>query len=259
MPSDPSFYVHVLDQVETSHIRPGLHLNLEVTFTPNEPRDYKDQILIIPGPDEPPTTITLDCYRDPPKLVLPDIIELGATLVHNLKTGTFTITNQGGLADFNILSNLGIENDQGQYQDGAFVLAPSTFTLEHNEETTITISFKPTEQGFTSVSFEVRPQFFKDTFFFIAKGEGAVPRLKFTVTDQMTLFLPFLPSQSSTTREIQIVNDSNVFVSLLCTDCQTKGKSSEQVVHNVSRNRHKKDQEVFSFFCSASFRHNRSQ
>lgn len=208
-PKDPAFRFKILENVNNSQIRPGLHLTFEVTFLPTEPRDYESTIIILPGPNEPSTAIPIRCYRDPPQLVLNDIVDLQATLVHSSITGSFTITNRGGVAFFTFSSVHGRE-DSLMYIDGPFTLTPSQFQLERGQSIEISVKFKPTVAGLQKASFEINAQYFPQKFYFITQALSAVPRLRFKICDDDRLLLPFLPSDVNTTRSIEIYNDADV-------------------------------------------------
>lgn len=150
-PVDSCFVLQALGDVKTSVIKPGLTVNFSLTFTPTQPRDYLDEIVFIPGPDEIPTIIQINCYRDPPKLILPSLVDIGAVLVHSQKHGEFVIKNQGGLASFSLSSPNGKE-ETTIYRDQYFSLLPSRFTLDHDEEVIISVSFFPTLPGFSICS-----------------------------------------------------------------------------------------------------------
>ena len=208
-PKDPAFSFRVVEDVDTSLIRPGLHLTFEVTFFPTEPRDYEGSILILAGDGDPPTAVSLYCYRDPPQLVMPDIVDLGATLVHSVKEGSFTVTNQGGIAFFSFFSVTGRE-DSLIFTDGAFSLTPSQFQLDRGQSVDINIRFKPGSEGDHSASLEIRAQHFPQKFFCMAKGYAAVPKMRFAICNEDRLLLPFLPADANTTRQIEIVNEADV-------------------------------------------------
>lgn len=208
-PKDPAFRFKILENINNSQVRPGLHLTFEVTFIPTEPRDYEGSIIIHPGPDDPSTVIPIRCYRDPPQLVLNDIVDLQATLVHSSISGSFTITNRGGVASFSITSAHG-RDDSSSYIDGPFTLIPSQFQLDRGQSIDVKVKFKPTTAGMQKASFEINAQFFPQKFYFITQGLAAVPRLRFKICDDDRLFLPFLPSDANTTRSIEIYNDSDV-------------------------------------------------
>lgn len=192
VPKDSAFFLQVVDDVPTSQIVPGLYLTLRLSFTPTEPRDYLDEITFLPAPEEIPTVVPINCYRDPPILVLPDVVDLGATLVYSQKVLSFTIENTGGIAFFSIHSNYGRE-ESFKLSRWSISIIPSQFELKRNAQMTIHVSFKPLEPGFHSVSLEIRAQNFKQKSFFYVKGEASVPNLQFPVTDDKELFLPFLP------------------------------------------------------------------
>ena len=208
-PKDPAFSFRVVEDVETSLIRPGLHLTFEVTFFPTEPRDYEGSILILAGEGDPPTAVSLYCYRDPPDLVLPDIVDLGATLVHSVKEGTFTVTNQGGIAFFSFYSVTGRE-DSLIFTDGAFSVNPSQFQLDRGQSVDVNIRFKPTSEAEHSASFEIRARHFPQKFFCMAKGYAAVPKMRFAMCNEDRLLLPFLPADVNTTKQIEVINEADV-------------------------------------------------
>ncbi|OHT05331.1 hypothetical protein TRFO_26965 [Tritrichomonas foetus] len=208
-PTDSAFKFRILEDVTNSQIRPGLHLTFEVTFYPTEPRDYEGSIVIIPGPNEKSTAIPIRCYRDPPQLVLKDIVDLQATLVHSSISGTFTITNRGGVAFFSFNSSHGRESSL-VYSDGPFTLVPSKFQLERGQSIDIDVKFKPTVPGKHTASFDIQAEYFPQKFSFITEGFAAVPHLMFKMCDSNRLFLPFLPADVNTTRSIEIYNDSDV-------------------------------------------------
>ena len=208
-PKDSAFRFKILENVNDSQIRPGLHLTFEVIFLPTEPRDYESSIIILPGPNEPSTVIPIRCYRDPPQLVLNDIVDLQAVLVHSSISGSFTITNRGGIALFTLSSAHGRE-DSSNYIDGPFTLSPSHFQLERGQSVEISVKFKPTTPGLQKASFEISAQFFPQKFYFITQGLAAVPRLRFKICEEDRLFLPFLPSDVNSTRSIELYNDSDV-------------------------------------------------
>ena len=208
-PDDTAFRVRIIEDIANSQIRPGLHLTFEVIFYPKEPRDYEGSIIIIPGPDEPSTAIPIRCYRDPPQLVLNDIVDLQATLVHSSKSGSFNITNRGGIASFAFNSVHGQETNS-TFVDGPFILSPSRFELDRGESIKIDIQFKPTETGMQKASFEITAEYFPQKFFFLAQGFAAVPKLHFKICNDDRLFLPFLPSDANTSKNIEIYNDSDV-------------------------------------------------
>ena len=101
-PKDPAFSFRILDKSGSSLVRPGLNVPFEVTFAPTEPRDYYDNIVIITEGE--PVLVKLNCYRDKPILELPDLVNLGSALVYSTTTGSFTITNHGGIAFFSLKS-----------------------------------------------------------------------------------------------------------------------------------------------------------
>lgn len=208
-PKDPAFRFKILENVNNPQIRPGLHLTFEVTFIPTEPRDYESTIIILPGPNEQSTAIPIRCYRDPPQLILNDIVDLQATLVHSSISGSFTITNRGGIAFFSFSSIHGRE-DSMMYIDGPFTLTPSQFQLERGQSIEINVKFKPTVVGLQKASFEINAQYFPQKFYFITQALAAVPRLRFKICDDDRLLLPFLPSDANSTRAIEIYNDSDV-------------------------------------------------
>ena len=208
-PKDPAFHYRILEDIENSLIRPGLHLTFEVTFTPTEPRDYEDSIMIVPGPEEVPTIISINCYRDPPILELDDVVSLGSTLVFSKKSGSFQITNRGGIAFFSFSSTTGRE-DSLVYTDGPFSLVPAQFQLDRDQSIEIQINFKPVEEGKHSRSFDILPADFPQKFSFLTQGEAATPSLHFEITEDDRLFLPFLPENSNSTRSITIVNGAEV-------------------------------------------------
>lgn len=208
-PSDHAFTVRVVDKVTTSQIRPGLSLRFEVVFKPTEPRDYEGSILIIPGEDEIPTAISIRCYRDPPQLILPDTVDMGATLLHSNKSGNFMITNKGGVGLFTISSDTGVE-DGTLYRDGAFILEPFQFCLERGETKEISVLFKPEEDGEHTASFVISAQNFPQKFFFVTKGVAETPQLNFSICDDARLFLPFLPQDVNTTQSVEIYNNTDV-------------------------------------------------
>ena len=141
-PADPAFSYRIVEEVDTSRVRPGLHLTFEVTFLPTEPKDYESSILILPGENEIATAISIRCYRDPPKLQLANIVDLGATLVYSSKNGAFTVKNTGGRAAFSFHSVTGHE-DSPAYTDGALSLVPAEFELDRGESIGINVRFKP--------------------------------------------------------------------------------------------------------------------
>lgn len=208
-PADTAFKFRILENVSQSQIRPGLHITFEVTFTPTQPRDYEGSIIIIPGTNDIPTTISIRCYRDPPQLQLYDVVDLGATLVHSSKGGKFNITNKGGVAYFSFYSVAGRDNSHF-YTDGAFSLIPSKFMLKRDESIEIDVKFKPVKTGEHTASFEIKAEHFPQTFSFITHGFAAVPSLRFAICEGTRLFLPFLPEDANQTRSIEIINEADV-------------------------------------------------
>ena len=208
-PNDKAFSYKILEDVENSLIRPGLHLTVEVVFYPEEPRDYESEFLFIPGPNDPITKVPIKCFRDPPNLKVPDIVDLNAALVFSKNKGSFSIKNIGGIATFSFHSNNGKEKD-GAYIDGPFMIQPYSFELGHNDSIDISITFAPLKPGNNKVSFEIVPQFFPQRFYFISQGVSSNPDLKFEICEEDKLFVPFLPKDSGTTKVVEIVNDTNV-------------------------------------------------
>ena len=209
-PKDPAFTVRFDGGTPSSRTISGLGIKFTVIFKPTEQKDYdNDEIVFQPDNGAPPTVIPLHCYRDPPRLKHPDIVDLGATLVHSLKPGKFTIKNYGGVAFFAFNSPTG-RDDNMMYTNGSFTLIPSQFQLQHGESKEIEVKFKPTEPGTHTASFEITAEHFPQKFSFLAKGEAAVPCLKFTISPDERLFLPFLPQDVNTTRSIEIYNEADV-------------------------------------------------
>lgn len=208
-PTDKAFKFKIIEEVENTLIRPGLHLTFEVIFYPEEPRDYESQFLFIPGPDDPITTVPIRCFRDPPSLSLPDIVDLNSSLVFSSQKGEFTITNNGGFANFSFQSKSGrTVNDL--FVDGPFTLWPSTFELGPDQSITIEISFSPKKKGKHKVSYEIVAQHFPQKFYFISQGEAFDPTLKFSICDESSLFVPFLPKESGKAKIIEIKNITDV-------------------------------------------------
>ena len=208
-PNEPAFKCRIVENVSGTGVKPGLSVTIEIKFKPKEPRDYEGSILISPAANEPPTAVSIRCYRDPPQLVLNDIVDLQSTLVYSSITGSFTITNKGGIAFFSLSSPHGKEESMS-YIDGPFTLTPSQFELDNNESINISVKFRPLTEGKHSASFVINAQHFPQCFYFITQGLAAVPRLIFDICDDDRLFLPFLPEDVNTTKSIKIYNDTDV-------------------------------------------------
>ncbi|KAK8841103.1 hypothetical protein M9Y10_027303 [Tritrichomonas musculus] len=233
-PNDPAFCFHILEEVNSSLIRPGLQVSFEIIFKPTEPRDYISDCVIISGDsmaqnnpsqgsnycstfcnspacnDNKRTVVHINCCRDPPEIEVPDIVDLKSTLVHSSKSGSFTITNHGGVAFFSFKSLSGRE-DSLMFTDGSFTLSPSQFQLAKEESIEITIKFKPRCIGKQSSSFEIVAQHFAQHFYFMAQGNSVTPDLKFKIcSDNKFLFVPFLPLDINTTKKIEIFNDCDL-------------------------------------------------
>ena len=207
-PKDPAFSFRILDKSGSSLVRPGLNVPFEVTFAPTEPRDYYDNIVIITEGE--PVLVKLNCYRDKPILELPDLVNLGSALVYSTTTGSFTITNHGGIAFFSLKSTTGREASLS-YTDGPFTLSPSQFELGHEETVEITVRFRPSKDGNHTASFEVVPEHFEGTqFYFITEAAAVAPQLKFGLCDDDFIFVPFLPSDCGAVREVEIINNSEI-------------------------------------------------
>lgn len=209
VPHDKAFRFRILEDIENTLIRPGLHLTFEVIFYPEEPRDYESQFQFIPGPDDPITTVPIRCFRDPPSLSLPEVVDLNSSLVYSSQSGQFTIINNGGLAYFSFQSKNG-RSINDSYVDDAFTLSPASFELNPGQSITIDISFSPIRTGKHKVSFEIIAQHFPQRFYFIAEGESFDPLLKFSICDENNLFVPFLPHESWQTKIIEIKNITDV-------------------------------------------------
>ena len=210
-PKDPVFTVTFEGgNITSSRTISGLGINFTVTFKPTEQKDYdEDEIVFQPDNGAPPTIVKLNCYRDPPRLKHPDIVDLGATLVHSLKPGKFIIKNEGGVAFFAFRSPIG-RDDNMMYINGSFTLIPSQFQLQHGESKEIEVKFKPTEPGDHTATFDIVAEHFPQKFEFLAKGVAATPSLKFAISPDERLFLPFLPQDVNTTRSIEIINQADV-------------------------------------------------
>ena len=208
-PQDKAFKFRILEDVENTLIRPGLHLTFEVIFYPEEHRDYESQFLFIPGPDDPITTVPIRCFRDPPALTLPDIVDLNSSLVYSSQKGQFTITNTGGFATFSFQSKSG-RPINGSFIDGPFTLTPATFDLGPDQSITIDITFSPIKPGKHKVSYEIIAQHFPQSFYFISQGESFDPTLKFTICEESDLFVPFIPDESGKAKIIEIQNITDV-------------------------------------------------
>ena len=208
-PKDPAFTFRVLEDVTTSVISPGLRLNFEIVFLPTEPRDYDESIVILAGDGVPPTPVTLKCYRDPPALELPDTVDLGETLVHSMKEGRFRITNNGGVAFFTVSSSDGREGSL-VLVDGAFSLRPSQFELQPGESIDIDLKFRPIVKGEHTAKFEIHARHFRQKFHVVAKGFAAGPELRFGMCGEQRLFVPFLPQDANTTKEIEVINEADI-------------------------------------------------
>lgn len=208
-PDDPAFSVRFEDSSVSSRTISGLGIKFTVNFKPTNPQDYDQEIVFIPDNGAQPTIVKLHCYRDPPRLKHPDIVDLGATLVHSLKPGKFTIKNDGGIAFFSFSSPTG-RDDNMMFTNGSFTLIPSQFQLQHGESKEIEVKFRPVEPGKHTASFEIVAEHFPQKFSFLAVGEAAVPDLRFSISDDTRLFLPFLPEDVNTTRVVEIVNKADV-------------------------------------------------
>lgn len=216
-PSDSSFNFRIIEKVNTSSILPGLFVTFEVTFIPTEPRDYDTKLIFITGDSDPEkdvdntqTVVSFRCYRDPPQLEVPDLVDLKSTIINSSKSGSFKITNRGGIAFFCFQSKSGRE-DSLMYSDGPFTLIPSQFQLATDETIEITLRYKPTSVGKNTASFEIVPQHFPQRFYFITQGCSITPQLSFRVCpEESFLFLPFLPIDTNTTREVEIFNNSEI-------------------------------------------------
>lgn len=257
-PDDPAFSFQIIEKINTSLIRPGLHITFEISFVPTELRDYSTSIIIISGEtignanenlslvynnpnfynnlnsinDHHQTIVKISCYREPPELELPDIVDLKSTLIHSSKSGSFTITNHGGVAFF-CFKSLSGRDDSLIFTDGSFTLAPSQFQLAKEESIEISIKFRPRYTGKQSASFEIVPQHFSQRFYFIAKGNSITPNLKFKMgQDNKFLYVPFLPSDINTSKEIKIYNETDLFLSFHAQILKPKS-SSKSILKNL--------------------------
>lgn len=208
-PEDKGFSFRIIEGVENSQIRPGLYITFEVIFYPDEPRDYDSEFLFISGPDGPVTKVPIHCFRDPPVLSLPDIVDLNSSLLYSSEKGEFTITNTGGVATFSFKSSTGRESNDC-YVDGPFKLYPSRFRLERGESIDIGISFSPITTGEHKVSFEIIPQYFPQRFYFISQAKSYNPSLKFSICNENKIFLPFLPHEVGKSKIVEIQNITDV-------------------------------------------------
>lgn len=208
-PKKKAFSVQFDESSVSSRTISGLGIKFTVNFKPTKPKDYDQEIVFIPDNGAPPTIVKLHCYRDPPNLSHPDVVDLGATLVHSLKPGKFTITNKGGIAFFSFSSATG-RDDNMMFINGSFTLIPSQFQLQHGESKEIEVKFRPVEPGKHTASFEIVAEYFPQKFSFLAEGEAAVPNLKFAISPDKRLFLPFLPQDVNTTRVVEIHNEADV-------------------------------------------------
>ena len=208
-PKDAAFTFRILEESEHSLIRPGLHMTFRVIFHPQEPRDYKDKFEILPGPGKDPTIVPIKCYRDPPVLCVPDIVDMGSSFIHSHVRGTFEVVNKGGVALFSFHSATGRETETS-YVDGPFSLSPGSFELAHGESIVVEVEFSPHETGDYKASFEICAQYFPVKFFFLCQGVGTAPMLKFELCDEDRLVVPFLPNDVYKTREVVIENLADV-------------------------------------------------
>jgi len=208
-PRDAAFKFEILERVSNAMIRPGLHMSFRVVFFPQEPRDYEDKFLIIPGEGEEITEVSLRCYRDPPVLALPGVVDVESVLVHATEKRSFEIVNTGGMALFSLHSASGTERGS-LFVDGPFVLSPSQFELRDGESIVVGVEFSPVAEGPREASVEIRAQHFSVTFSFVCRGAGARPVLSFGICDSDSLFVPFLASDAYSTRKVVLKNGTDV-------------------------------------------------
>lgn len=130
-------------------VAPGVGVTAEVSFTPTSLGDFSDQLLV--ETEGGSYEVRLTARREPPRLSIPDVINIGACLVGDAMRVVLPCTNKGGPGVFKLLPkelypDVPEDTDwttMGCVRIPPFTIYPVWFSLAHNETVDLNFEYVP--------------------------------------------------------------------------------------------------------------------
>eukprot|EP00698_Gefionella_okellyi_P026218 TRINITY_DN9911_c0_g1_i1.p1 TRINITY_DN9911_c0_g1~~TRINITY_DN9911_c0_g1_i1.p1 ORF type:complete len:1359 (-),score=249.35 TRINITY_DN9911_c0_g1_i1:815-4642(-) len=132
-----------------------MSLHITIRFTPDSLRPFSHTVSVTS--EKGRFDIPIVAMREPPRLTLAEVLDVGNVLQYGYGGGTFEIANVGGSATFAILDGQRSLSESGQDRvtKGPFTICPATFGLPSNKARDLDVMFTPLEEGSFEESFDV--------------------------------------------------------------------------------------------------------
>lgn len=151
LPPTTSYFSIGLGQFPGEHglVAPGMSCHYAVRFAPDSLKDYDDEIRI-QTQSSSPIIVPVQGRRQPPKLTLPKVLDIGYCLVGGYQVVQFIVKNQGGSGRFCIMnrSSWPAHNFKSVVTNGSvslppFDVRPSVLELMKGESGVLEVVFSP--------------------------------------------------------------------------------------------------------------------
>ncbi|XP_071158552.1 deleted in lung and esophageal cancer protein 1-like isoform X2 [Mytilus edulis] len=151
LPPTTSYFSVGLGQFPGEHglVAPGMSCHYAIRFAPDSLKDY-DDVIRIQTQSSAPILVPLQGRREPPKLTLPKVLDVGYCLVGGYHVAQFIVKNHGGNGRFCVLNRNSwpAHNFKSVVTNGAvamppFNVRPSVVELMKGESGVIEVIFSP--------------------------------------------------------------------------------------------------------------------
>jgi len=142
---------------DVGSLAPGMSVRVTVKFEPDSLADYDDFLTVRSEAGDFPVRVW--AHRPPPVLSIPALLDIGACLVGDAKSVTFTCRNDGGPGKFRLLSPDDYPEPSTAQRNlfslrmEPFNITPTEFSLEAGEEVNLCVDYVPLELGSHSAAF----------------------------------------------------------------------------------------------------------
>ncbi|CAD5110827.1 DgyrCDS190 [Dimorphilus gyrociliatus] len=135
---------------ENGLIASGMSCQFTVRFAPDSLADFEDDLVVQSNGCE--FIVPLKGKRQPPILNIPEVIDLGGSLVGGTKVGQIQVQNTGGNGRFAVVpgsswptTQFKVKSQGGAVAVPPFEFRPSLFAVRPGQSTVLEISFSPKE------------------------------------------------------------------------------------------------------------------
>ncbi|CEO99620.1 unnamed protein product (mitochondrion) [Plasmodiophora brassicae] len=164
-PGTPEFRIDLQDEGASGAVAPGMCMRARVQFTPEDLRDYHDELLVYAAHGRGPGTavrVPLVALRLPPQLTLPGRVAIPPCALFSQRVLNVAFTNKGGPGRFTIMSARedACASTADAVQAGPITLSPAAFELDTGMTISLSVTFAPKgeDRGAIVETFTIRCQ-----------------------------------------------------------------------------------------------------